>query len=486
MARIMSGPARERNVGAAVESRCGMHLNVLTQCIPSPIFEGMWRHEADRSATGYRTLDYWIDVARRLEDACIDALFFADFQGVYDASDGSTAPALRHGLHVPSIDPLLVISALAAATRTLGFTVTYCVSYAPPFQCARVFSTLDHLTGGRIGWNIVTSDLRLAEKTGLGRYQQHDERYDRADEYMEVVLRLWEESWSDDAVVRDAENDAFTDPGRVRTIEHASRWFRLSTPHQCEPSPQRTPVLHQAGSSPRGMEFAARHAEVVFVTLPGARKGAGHVARLRELAAEHGRDPRSLKILQGMPVLVAATEEEAERKADAFVSLLSRGGLLAKWCGWTGVDLAGHADDTPVAEILTQDGRSVLGFLGEAAPARNWTLADLRDYVATPHRPHRFDRLMLFGTPAQVADRMEEWLERADIDGFNLFPCPPSAGFDDICDLLVPELQRRGLHRTRYDDAERTLRERYLGAGNARYSVPRRADRASDAVSAPR
>jgi long-chain alkane monooxygenase len=139
-----------------------MHLNVLTQCIPSPIFEGMWRDEADHSATGYRTLDYWIDVARRLEDACIDALFFADFQGVYDASDGSTAPALRHGLHVPSIDPLLVISALAATTRRLGFTVTYCLSYAPPFQCARVFSTLDHLTGGRIGWNVVTSDLRLA------------------------------------------------------------------------------------------------------------------------------------------------------------------------------------------------------------------------------------------------------------------------------------------------------------------------------------
>jgi FMN-dependent oxidoreductase (nitrilotriacetate monooxygenase family) len=448
-----------------------MHLNVLTQGIPSPIFEGMWRHEQDRSATGYRTLEYWTDIARRLEAACVDALFFADFQGVYEAYENSPAPALRHGLHVPAIDPLLLIPAMAAATSHLGFTVTYCVSYEAPFQCARVFSTLDHLTGGRIGWNIVTSDLRLAGRTGLARYEEHDTRYERADEYLEVVLALWEDSWADDAVVRDAAGDVFVAADKVRTIEHDGRWFKISTPHQCEPSPQRTPVLHQAGSSERGMAFAARHAEVVFVTLSGMRKGAGHVARLRQLAAEHGRDPRSLKILQGMPVLVAATEEEAERKAEKFVELLSPGGLLAKWCGWMGVDLAAHADDTPVADVLAQDGRSILGFLGEASPGRDWTLADLRRYVATPRRPHRFDRLTLFGTPEQVADRMEEWMQAADLDGFNLFPCPPTAGIDDICDLLVPELQRRGLLRTAYDPAERTLRERYYGAGNRRYAT---------------
>ncbi|MGP0051386.1 MAG: NtaA/DmoA family FMN-dependent monooxygenase [Solirubrobacteraceae bacterium] len=453
-----------------------VHLNVLTQCIPSSIFEGMWRHEQDRSATGYRTLEYWTEVARKLEAARIDALFFADFQGIYDVYRGSPGAALRHGLHVPSVDPTLVIGTLAAATRQLGFTVTYCVSYHAPFQCARVFSTLDHFTGGRIGWNIVTSDVRLAERMGLANYQAHDERYDRADEYMSVVLALWEQSWSDDAVVRDAIHDTFTDPDRVRSIDHAGRWFRLSTPHQCEPSPQRTPVLHQAGASPRGRQFAAHYAEVVFVTLSGARKGAPAVAELRRLAGEQGRDPRSLKILQGMPVLVAPTEEQAAAKADMFTQLVSPGGLLTKWCGWVGVDLAAYADDTPVSEVLPQDGRSIVGFLEEAAPARNWTLGDLRSYIATPRRPHRFDRLMLFGTPSQIADRMEEWLELADIDGFNLFPCPPSAGIDDICDLLVPELQRRGLFRSEYDAAQRTLRERYFGAGNSRYQPTRGPD----------
>ncbi|HYZ76052.1 MAG TPA: NtaA/DmoA family FMN-dependent monooxygenase, partial [Gaiellaceae bacterium] len=322
---------------------------------------------------------------------------------------------------------------------------------------------------GRVGWNIVTSDLRLAASTGLAEYLPHDERYDRADEYLEVVHALWERSWDDDAVVRDVEADVFTDPDKVRAIEHEGRWFSVRGPHQCEPSPQRTPVLYQAGQSSRGSAFAARHAEVVFVTLSGAKRGAAQVAELRRLAEERGRGPDAIKVLQGMPVMLGRTEEEAKARAEAFVELGSRGGMLAKWCGWVGVDLAAYPDETPVSEILTQDGRSVVGFLNQASPDRTWTLADLREFVAMPRRPHRFDRLMLFGTPEQVADRMEDWLEHAGVDGFNLFPCPPSAGIRDICELLVPELQRRGLFRTAYDPAERTLRERYFGAGSDRY-----------------
>ena len=446
-----------------------MHLNVLTQGIPSPLFEGLWRDGDDTTAAGYRSLDHWIDVARRLEQACIDALFFADIHGVYDVYEDSWEPSVRHAMQVPAIDPVLVLPAAAAATRDLGFAVTYSTSYQPPYQCARVFSTLDHLTEGRVGWNIVTSDLRLAASTGLAEYLPHDERYDRADEYLEVVHALWERSWDDDAVVRDVEADVFTDPDKVRAIEHEGRWFSVRGPHQCEPSPQRTPVLYQAGQSSRGSAFAARHAEVVFVTLSGAKRGAAQVAELRRLAEEEGRGPDAIKVLQGMPVMLGRTEAEAKARADALVELGSRGGMLAKWCGWVGVDLAAYPDETPVSEILTQDGRSVVGFLNQASPDRAWTLADLREFVAMPRRPHRFDRLMLFGTPEQVADRMEDWLEHAGIDGFNLFPCPPSAGIRDICELLVPELQRRGLFGTAYDPAERTLRERYFGAGNDRY-----------------
>jgi FMN-dependent oxidoreductase (nitrilotriacetate monooxygenase family) len=447
-----------------------VHLNVLTQAVPSPMFEGLWRHPDDRSGTGYRALSYWTSIAQRLEAACVDALFFADIHGVYDVYGGSVAASVRHAHQVPAIDPVLLLPALAAVTERLGFAVTYSTSYHAPYQCARTFSTLDHLTDGRVGWNIVTSDLRLAASTGLGEYIGHDERYDRADEFVDVVRSLWEGSWDEAAVRRDAESDTYTDPSGVRAIDHHGRWFDVTAAHQCEPSAQRTPVLYQAGASDRGTTFAARHAEVVFVTPNSPRHAAESVARLRRRAAECGRDPGALRVLQGMPVLLARTEQEARARAREFTELSSPGGLLAKWCGWVGVDLAAHPDDVPIEDILAQDGRSVAGFLARAAPDRKWTVADVRDFVATPRRPHRYDRLKLFGTAEQVADRMEEYLEVAGVDGFNLFPCPPSSGIDDICQLLVPELQRRGLFRKAYDPEERTLRERYYGAGHRRWA----------------
>jgi long-chain alkane monooxygenase len=446
-----------------------MHLNVLTQCIPSPLFEGLWRDPADETAVGYRRLGYWVDIARRLEEACVDALFFADIHGVYDVYQGSYAPAVRHTVQVPAIDPVLVIPAAAAATRHLGFAVTYSTAYYEPYQCARTFSTLDHLTDGRIGWNIVTSDLRLAQGTGLARQLAHDERYDRADEYLEVVTRLWEDSWEDGAVLRDAASDTFADPARVHPLHHRGRWFQVSAPHQCEPSAQRTPVLYQAGSSERGTTFAARHAEVVFVTISGLKQGRAQVTQLRRRAEAAGRDPGRLKVLQGMCLIVAPTREQAQEQADAYLRLSSRGGLMTKWCGWAGLDLAAYPDDMPLAEVGNQNLHSVTGFLGQAMPGRDLTVADLREFVAVPQRPHPYARLVLFGTPAEVADRMEEWLERTGIDGFNLMPCPPTRGLRDLCELLVPELQRRGLMRKAYDPAEATLRERYFGAGHARY-----------------
>ncbi|MGP0047269.1 MAG: LLM class flavin-dependent oxidoreductase [Solirubrobacteraceae bacterium] len=446
-----------------------MHLNVLTQCSPSPTFEWMWRHPDDRSATGYRTLDYWTGLARRLEEARIDALFFADVHGLYDVYGGSWAPAVRHGVQVPSIDPLLVIPAAAAVTRSLGFAVTYSTTYHPPYQCARTFTTLDHLTGGRIGWNVVTSYLPSAAANGLGEQLDHDRRYDRADEYLKVVRALWERSWDDGAVVLDRDASVFTDPDRVRAIDHRGEWFAVAGPHQCEPSPQRTPVLYQAGSSPRGLEFAARHAEVVFLTLASPRRGGEQVAQLRRLASDHGRDPGSLKALQGILVMVAETEEQARAEARCYEALTESDALLAKWCGWSGVDLAAYPPETPLAELSVQGARSVVRFLEGLDAGRAWTVGDAREFWGTARRPN--PRTALFGTPAQIAGRMEEWLERADLDGFNLFPCPPTRGVEEICRLLIPELQRRDMFRTSYDDAELTLRERYLGAGRREYAA---------------
>jgi FMN-dependent oxidoreductase (nitrilotriacetate monooxygenase family) len=449
-----------------------VHLNVFTQCSPSPQFKGMWRAPGDRTALGYRSLEHWASVARQLEQARIDALFFADIHGVYDVYQGSWAPAVRHAVQIPSIDPALVVSALALATRHLGFAITYSTTYHAPYECARLFSTLDHLTGGRIGWNIVTSYLRSATADGLGDYLDHDDRYDRADEYVAVARSLWEQSWDDDAVVRDAERDMFTDPDRVREIGHDGRWFSVRGPHQCEPSPQRTPVLYQAGASARGLTFAAQHAEVVFLTLPDPVAGGLQVAKLRQRAEELGRDPRGVKALQGTMVMVGRTKEEAKARAELHNTLWSTEGQLAKWCGWMDIDLAAFPDETPVEEIRSQASRSFVDFLRRLTPDRTWTVGDVKFLVARPRRPRVDAPITLFGTAEQVADKVEHWLTEGDVDGFNLIPCPPSTGVDDICSILVPELQRRGLFRREYDPAEKTLRERYFGAGHTRPALP--------------
>ncbi|MBW3668377.1 MAG: LLM class flavin-dependent oxidoreductase [Actinobacteria bacterium] len=443
-----------------------MHLNVFTQCTPSPPVEGQWRNPADPTVTGYRQLSYWTELARKLESACVDALFFADVHGIYDVYRGSWAPALEHAVQIPAVDPMLVIPAAAAVTEHLGFAVTFSTTYHAPYECARVFSSLDHFTDGRIAWNIVTSYLGSAEANGLGEHLAHDLRYDRGDEYMEVVRALWERSWDDDAVVCDRAAGVFVDPTRVRQIDHRGQWYTVRGPHQCEPSPQRTPVLYQAGDSDRGMTFAARHAEVAFLTLADPEAGRAKLADLRRRVIEQGRAPDAVKALQGMPVMVGRTKEEAKAKADLFMSLVSHEGMLTKWCGWMGIDLAAYPDDAPVGDIRSEGSRGLLGFLARIDPERAWTVADVRRIVAVPPRVHL--RRMLYGTPEKVADRMEEWLEVSGIDGFNLFCCPPASGVEDVCDLLIPELQRRGLFRTAYDPGERTLRERYFGTGRAR------------------
>src|SRR5271156_2764396 len=212
---------------------------------------GLWRHPRDRSRD-YKRLSYWIELAQILERGLFDGLFIADVLGVYDVFGGDARAALTHAAQVPVNDPLLLVPAMAAATQHLGFGVTANLSFEPPYNFARRMSTLDHLTDGRVGWNIVTGYLDSAAR-GAGRDKQtaHDDRYDIADEYMEVVYKLWEGSWADDAVKADAVRGVFTDPQRVRKVKHEGEHFRLDALHLSEPSPQRTPVLYQAGTSRR-------------------------------------------------------------------------------------------------------------------------------------------------------------------------------------------------------------------------------------------
>jgi FMN-dependent oxidoreductase (nitrilotriacetate monooxygenase family) len=426
---------------------------------------GLWTHPRDRTSE-YNRLPYWLDLARTLERGRFDGVFLADVLGVYDVYGGSPDAALRNAAQVPVNDPMLLISAMAAVTENLGFGVTCTLSYEPPYPFARRMSTLDHLTQGRIGWNIVTGYLDSAAR-GAGKEKQtaHDDRYDVADEYMEVVYKLWEGSWEDDAAVRDRARGVFADPAKVHRVRHEGENYRLDAIHLSEPSPQRTPVLYQAGTSPRGRQFAAQHAECVFMSGPSAKVIAPRVAAIRKLAAEAGRDPAEILMFSMMTVILGRTEAEAKAKHEDYRRHINPEGALTLMSGWTGVDFSTYDLDQEVRHVHNEAGRSAMDNVTRADPDRVWTVREVAEHVGIGGAGP-----VLVGTPKNVADEIEAWFEATDVDGLNM-PFAVSPGdFEDIVELLVPELVRRGRYKEAY--APGTLREKLFGAGRARLIAP--------------
>ena len=426
---------------------------------------GLWTHPRDRSSD-YNRLRYWTDLARTLERGRFDGLFLADVLGVYDVFGGNPDAALRNAAQVPVNDPLMLVSAMAAVTENLGFGVTCTLSYEPPYPFARRMSTLDHLTDGRVGWNVVTGYLDSAARgVGSGRQKAHDDRYDVADEYMEVVYKLWEGSWEDDAVLRDRINRVFTDPTKVHRVHHEGKNYRLDGIHLCEPSPQRTPVLYQAGTSPRGRQFAARHAECVFMSGPSAKVIAPRVAAIRALAAEAGRNPAEILMFSLMTVILGKTEAEAAAKHADYRRYINREGALTLMSGWTGVDFSTYDPDQEVRHVLNDAGRTAMDNITKADPDRVWTVGEVAEHVGIGGIGP-----VVVGTAERVADAIEAWVEQTGVDGLNLAFAVSPESFEDVVDLLVPELARRG----RYKDSYRpgTLREKLFGAGRARLAAP--------------
>ena len=278
-------------------------LNAFAENCVGHINHGLWTHPRDQSRN-YHTIEYWVDLARTLERGLFDGLFIADILGVYDIYQGNIDVTLRESVQLPINDPMLLVSAMAAQTRHLGFGVTVNALSEHPYLLARRFATLDHLTRGRFGWNIVTGYLDSAARAiGLDNQLLHDERYDRAEEALQVLYQLLEASWDDDAVAYDKQNRIFADPKKVRPIHHHGRYYQVDGYHLGEPSPQRTPVLYQAGTSGRGQQFAAQHAEAVFVG--GTDKAAIRktVDALRAQVAATGRRPDDVKVILGISVV---------------------------------------------------------------------------------------------------------------------------------------------------------------------------------------
>jgi FMN-dependent oxidoreductase (nitrilotriacetate monooxygenase family) len=420
---------------------------------------GLWTHPRDTSSL-YRSTAHWVELARLLEDGRFDAIFLADVLGAYDVYGGTHDAAIRHAVQVPLADPLALVPLMAHATRHLGFGVTAALTYEHPYTFARRMSTLDHLTEGRVGWNIVTGYLDSAARNlGLDRQLGHDARYDLADEYLEVVYKLWEKSWSDTAVLRDKASGVYADPAQVRNVKHQGRHYSVPGIHLCEPSPQRTPFLYQAGTSPRGLAFAARHAEATFVCGPSQKVTRRFVDETRNAVRAAGREADEVLVYAQALIVTAPTEAEAQAKYQDYLDHVSIEGALAMLSGWTGVDFSKVPLDATVEYIDTDAGRSALASLSSADPERRWTVREAAKFVGLGGRGP-----VLVGDPRQVADQLEAWQDNTGADGFNLAFAVAHESMRDVVELVVPELQRRGRYRKEYTGG--TLRHQAHGRGD--------------------
>ncbi len=430
-------------------------LNQFDMNTPGHIWPGFWRHPRDRM--NYLSLGYWQEVARIAERGLIDSIFFADVFGVYDVYGGSPDAALAAGTQVPINDPTLIIPSMAAATTHLGFGVTSNLSLEPPYILARRLSTLDHLTGGRIAWNIVTGFLASAARgVGLETIQKHDDRYDVAEEYMDVLYQLWESSWEDDAVIRDVASGIYTRPDRVHRVTHRGKHFKLDAIALTEPSPQRTPTLYQAGASTRGRAFSARHAETVLISGHTKALVAETVRDIRRQAVGFGRDARDPKIVLGATIVAAPTSAEARERYEDYRRHVDARGALTILAGWTGVDFSRYDLDEPIRHIDSPAAQSTLELLTIRSPDRVWTVRDLVAFEPIAgHGP------FIIGSGAEVAEELIAWAEATDVDGFNFTRLVMPESLEAIVDLVVPELQARGAYKLAY--AEGTLRQKLQG-----------------------
>ena len=433
-----------------------MLMNAFSMNCVSHIQQGLWVRDDTRQLE-YNQLDPWVELAQILEKGCFDALFLADVIGVYDSYRGGPETSIIEGMQTPVNDPAMLVPAMAYATENLGFAFTSSVLQSHPFAFARQMSTLDHLTRGRVAWNIVTSYLPNAGLNfGLDGLPSHDERYDLADEYLDVVYKLWEGSWEDDAVLRDTELGIYADPAKVHPINHVGKHFNVAGPHLAEPSPQRTPLLFQAGSSTRGRRFAAKHAECMFIvdsrrSLTGA---ASVISDVRSQAVRNGRRPEDIQIFQGLSPVVGGTEAEAKVKEAEYLEQFSTEGALAHLSGSIGIDLSDIDLDQSLKSIDTRSMRGMVKGLIESTPDQTQTF---RDLIRTRNAGQ-----FLTGSPEQIADALQDW-QKAGVDGFNLIYSVTPGTFVDFIEAVVPILQKRGLMQKEY--APGPLREKMFGYG---------------------
>ncbi len=429
-------------------------LNAFNMNSVGHIHHGMWTHPRDRSDQ-YHTLAYWTHIAQVLERGLFDGLFIADIIGYYDVYAGNANLTLQESIQLPVNDPWTLIPAMAAVTQHLGFGVTANIHAETPYSFARKVSSLDHLTQGRIGWNVVTGYLDSgARALGLEGLAEHDARYDRADDFLQLCYKLWEGSWEDGAIVNDKARRIYADPAKVHPIVHEGPYYRTRGYHSAAPSPQRTPVLYQAGSSGRGRQFASRHAECVFIAATDPHAARETSARLRRDFVDAGRHPDDVKIFAGIAVVAGNTHNDAVAKYEEYLSYANPQAGVAHFSASTGIDFSRFDLDEPIRYGHSNAIQSA----SLTASQRGWTRRDLLNQ----HRlGSRYPTIV--GNASEIADELERWIDEGDIDGFNLTRIVVPETYEDFVDIVIPELQGRQRYKTRY--AHGPLRQKLFGQG---------------------
>lgn len=421
------------------------------------VYAGSWRHPA--TDHGFLTANYYANIGRLLEQGCFDLMFFDDRLAMPGIYGGSVAEAVKWGARPVKLDLSIVLGILAGTTSRIGLGATYSTTYYPPFHVARTFASLDHLSGGRAAWNVVTSvNDSEAQNFGVSHHLGHDERYDRADEFLDAVVGLWD-SWDDDALILDRQAGLFADPDRVHELHHHGKHFRVRGPLTVPRSPQGRPVILQAGSSGRGRNFASRWADLIFTGDPGLQVAKDHYRDQKEGIAASGRDPRSVKICPMVYAVVGESEAHAaEREATFLNDLVHPMASLTLLSELMNYDFSSHGLDDPVTDELIANVSGVRGIVQNMRAhigGDQVTLRDLAGLRATLLQGPRF-----VGTGAQVADQMEAWFTDDACDGFVLAATHMPGAFEDVVRMVLPELQKRNLFRREYTGT--TLRD-HLG-----------------------
>ncbi|MFJ3046753.1 LLM class flavin-dependent oxidoreductase [Herbaspirillum chlorophenolicum] len=407
-----------------------------------------WRHPAAQADAGSNFAHY-VSLARQAEDAKFDAIFISDSVGVRNRN----LPSLSRTARADQFEPLTLLSALAAVTERIGLIATASTSFNEPYNVARKFASLDQISGGRAGWNLVTSSGDgEAENFNLDQHIDHAQRYERAAEFHQVVTGLWD-SWEDDAFVRDKNSGLYFHPEKLHVLNHKGKHFSVRGPLNVSRSPQGQPVIVQAGASEAGRDLAARTAEVVFVAHQTFDEANGFYADIKHRAAAYGRAPEAIRIMPGIFPVVAPTRTEAEEKFQYLQELIPTVVGVALLSQMVSFDLSPYPVDGPLPELPPTNGaRSRQQLMVDLARREGLTIRQTYLRIAGA-RGH----LQVVGTPADIADLMESWFRNGGADGFNIMSWAHPAGLTDFIALVLPELRRRGLFRTEY--AGRTLRE---------------------------